>query len=161
MTNASDGVDGLCGSMSMISTATFFLMTLITAKVSMMNNVMIYLLVVLGVYLWFNCHPSTMLMGDSGSQAIGVMLAFFAMASQNPFSYIIICLPLILDGGSSLFKLAVCRITKKHFMKSVRTPLHDHCRKEWNWANQKVVERYALLHIMVAVLYLAHIYLKF
>lgn len=159
VTNASDGVDGLCGSMSMIATATFYLMTVFTGKMSMMNEVMIYMFFVLGAYLWFNFHPSTLLMGDSGSQAIGVLLAFFAMASQNPFSYLVICLPLILDGGSSLFKLAVCRLTKKQFMKSIRTPLHDHCRKEWNWANQKVTERYALLHILIAVLYLAHMYI--
>ena len=155
-TNASDGVDGLCGSLSMISTLTFFLMTIVCKMDSMMNNVMIYLIAVLGVYLWFNCHPSTMLMGDSGSQAIGVLLAFFAMATANPFSYIIICLPLVLDGGSSLFKLATLRATRKKFdpLKKVRTPLHDHCRKEWAWPNQKVTERFVLLHVAVEAIYL-------
>ncbi|MBP5491389.1 MAG: phospho-N-acetylmuramoyl-pentapeptide-transferase [Clostridiales bacterium] len=154
-TNASDGVDGLCGSMSMISTATFLFMAIMKARVTMMNNVMLYLLVVLGVYMWFNVHPSTLLMGDSGSQAIGVLLAFFAMASGNPFAYLIICLPLILDGGSSLFKLAVCRVTKKKFMSQIRTPLHDHCRKELGWANQKVTERFTLIHLLIVGVYVA------
>ena len=156
--NASDGVDGLCGNLTMVSTVTFFAMTVLTKRVSMMNNVMLYLCVVLLVYLWYNCHPSTLLMGDSGSQAIGVFLAFFAMASGNPFSYIIICLPMVLDGGSSLFKLAVCRITKKKFMSKIRTPLHDHCRKEWNWANQMVTERFTLIHLMIEGAYLLLLY---
>ena len=133
-------------------------MTILTNRMSMMNEVMIYLMVVLVAYLWFNCHPSTMLMGDSGSQAIGVLLAFFAMASGNPFGYILICLPMILDGGSSLFKLLVCRVTKKKFMSKIRTPLHDHCRKEWNWANQKVTERFTVLHLMLEGAYLVALY---
>ena len=157
--NASDGVDGLCGNLTMVSTVTFFAMTIITKRVSMMNNVMLYLVVVLLVYLWYNCHPSTLLMGDSGSQAIGVFLAFFAMASGNPFSYIIICLPMVLDGGSSLFKLAFIRVTKiKGFMKKIRTPLHDHCRKEWNWANQMVTERFTLIHLIIEGAYLLLLY---
>lgn len=151
--NASDGVDGLCGSMSMISITAFFVMS-VYLKATSMNATMVYTFLVIGVYMWFNCNPSELLMGDSGSQAIGVLLAFFAMASGNPFSYIIICLPLILDGGSSLFKLAVCRVTKKHFMQSIRTPLHDHCRKNWGWENQKVTERYTLLHILVIGIYI-------
>ena len=156
--NASDGVDGLCGNLTLISTATFFVMSVMTNHVSMMNNVMLYLVVVLLVYLWYNCHPSTLLMGDSGSQAIGVFLAFFAMASGNPFSYIIICLPFILDGGSSLFKLLVCRVTKKKFMSKIRTPLHDHCRKEWSWANQMVTERFTIIHLMITGAYLLLLY---
>ena len=157
-TNASDGVDGLCGNLTMVSTVTYFDMTIMTKRVSMMNNVMLYLCVVLIVYLWYNCHPSTMLMGDSGSQAIGVFLAFFAMASGNPFSYLIICLPMVLDGGSSLFKLLVCRVTKKKFMSRIRTPLHDHCRKEWSWANQMVTERFTLIHLMIEGAYLLILY---
>lgn len=157
-TNASDGVDGLCGNLTMVSTVTYFVMTIMTKRVSMMNNVMLYLCVVLIVYLWYNCHPSTMLMGDSGSQAIGVFLAFFAMASGNPFSYLIICLPMVLDGGSSLFKLLVCRVTKKKFMSRIRTPLHDHCRKEWSWANQMVTERFTLIHLMIEGAYLLILY---
>lgn len=161
-TNASDGVDGLSGGLSMVSTLTFYLMTIICHQDSMMNNVMLYLIAVLGVYLWFNCHPSTMLMGDSGSQAIGVLLAFFAMATANPFAYIIICLPLILDGGSSLFKLAVLRATRKKFdpLKNIRTPLHDHCRKNWEWPNQKVTERFILLHVAVEAIYLIMLVLR-
>lgn len=162
--NATDGVDGLCGSLSIISTATFFLMTILCTRSLQQNNamfsVMIYLVVVLGVYLWFNCHPSTLLMGDSGSQAIGVLLAFFALATANPFSYIIICLPQILDGGSSLLKLAVRRVTKKKFMESIRTPLHDHCRKNWNWSIGKVTERYVLLHVSLEVIYLIFLFLR-
>lgn len=157
-TNASDGVDGLCGNLTMVSTVTYFVMTIMTKRVSMMNNVMLYLCVVLIVYLWYNCHPSTMLMGDSGSQAIGVFLAFFAMASGNPFSYLIICLPMVLDGGSSLLKLLVCRVTKKKFMSKIRTPLHDHCRKEWSWANQMVTERFTLIHLMIEGAYLLILY---
>jgi len=156
--NASDGVDGLCGNLTMVSTVTFFAMSIMTHRFSMMNNVMLYLCIVLLVYLWYNCHPSTLLMGDSGSQAIGVFLAFFAMATGNPLSYIIICLPLVLDGGSSLFKLAVCRITKKKFMSKIRTPLHDHCRKEWKWPNQMVTERFTLIHIMIEGAYLILLY---
>lgn len=153
-TNASDGVDGLCGSLSMISIFAFLLMSNYLGQI-LMGPTMVYTFLVLGVYLWFNCNPSELLMGDSGSQAFGVLLAFFAMASGNPFSYCIICLPLILDGGSSLFKLAVCRLTKKKFMKNIRTPLHDHCRKEWGWANQKVTERFMLLHILIIGIYVA------
>ena len=58
-------------------------------------------LFVLIAYLWFNCSPSSMLMGDAGSRALGLLIAVAFMVTRDPFLFIPCALLLILDGGLS------------------------------------------------------------
>ena len=65
-------------------------------------------------------------------------------------------LVIILDGGIGLFKLLFIRITKiKGFLKSVRTPLHDHARKNMGWSDTQVGLRFAISQIFISGLCLA------
>ena len=63
VTNCSDGVDGLCGSLSI---ATIFLFNLLGSTYHAFNIIIIMTLL---AYLWFNASPSKLLMGDAGSRA--------------------------------------------------------------------------------------------
>ncbi len=159
VTNCADGVDGLCGSLSAITlVSAFLLMNIMTPVSKMLDNkfllvwICIFMLI---AYLWFNCSPSSVLMGDAGSRAIGLIIALAFMQSDMPFMFIPCALMLIIDGGLGLLKLTVLRVTKsKTFMKNIRTPIHDHARKNKGWSDTQVVIRFTLMQIMISAVIL-------
>ena len=144
VTNCSDGVDGLCGSLSVV---TILLLNMISFRYGMMNIVMVMTLL---AYLWYNASPSKLLMGDAGSRAIGVFLALSAMQTGRPLLFIPLAIVLILDGGLGLVKLTVRRVLKnKTFMDNIRTPLHDHARKKLGWSDTQVVIRFVIIQLAI------------
>lgn len=131
-TNATDGVDGLSGSLAIISVLTGLCASAIIGTVNI-NIIIISVCFVAAVsaYLLFNKYPSKVLMGDAGSRAIGFFLAFYFMLVKLPFLYLIACLPFICDGGISILKITVGRLTKKKILpfRNILTPYHDHLKK--------------------------------
>lgn len=73
VTNCTDGVDGLCGSLVMTVLLPLAFMVTKSGAADMLLPMIMF--VTLAAYLWFNCSPSQMLMGDAGSRALGVFLA--------------------------------------------------------------------------------------
>ena len=108
-------------------------------------------------YLWYNANPSILMMGDAGSRAMGMFLAILALKSGCPLLFIPLALVIILDGGLGLIKIVCIRFLKiKGFMKNIRTPLHDHVRKnkEPAWSPTQVVFRFVILHAVICLAYL-------
>ena len=150
--NCSDGVDGLCGSLSMVSIF-LFSKFLPGNPGSEFVEPSVVMLTVLAAYLWFNCSPSMMLMGDAGSRALGVFIALLAMQSGHPFIFIPLVLVMLLDGGLGLVKLSVRRVFhSKTFMNGIRTPLHDHARKLRGWSDTQVVIRFVLIQLILGLI---------
>lgn len=143
-TNATDGIDGLSGSLSILSIATLFVLSAVNTSFADINrNGLISGLIMISVllaYLIFNFNPSKMLMGDAGSRALGFFIAFYAIYLKIPFAYLIVGLPFICDGGISIFKITVGRLTKKKIIpfKNITTPLHDELRKNRGFKVKKV-----------------------
>ena len=102
-------------------------------------------------YLWYNATPSKLMMGDAGSRAMGLFISIAILKTGSPFLYIPVALVLILDGGLGLVKVALLRFLKIHILKNVRTPLHDHVRKVWDWSNTQTVYRFAIIQIILGV----------
>ena len=174
--NCSDGVDGLCGSVSAISFLSFAMLIWGIARriweeeiigEALQENFPLgpsfsgedaYLLLgacllfisVLLAYLWFNISPSSQLMGDAGSRAIGFFLAIIAMKSGHPWAFVPFCLVMILDGGLGLVKIFLLRFFKISLFKNIRMPLHDHFRKALGWSDTQVVGRYIILQILIS-----------
>ena len=149
VTNCADGVDGLCATLSLVSI--YFISRLLST--TMMSMCMI-MLATLGAYLWFNCSPSTMLMGDAGSRAIGVFLALISLKTGSPIAFIPLTIVIIIDGGLGLIKVSFIRFLKlKNFMKNIRTPIHDHVRKNKGWSDTQVVIRFTLIQFAVCICY--------
>ena len=114
--------------------------------------------VTLAAYLWFNCSPSQMLMGDAGSRALGVFLAVMFLKTAAPFAFIPMAIVIILDGGLGLLKLSFRRFLKiKNFMEGIRTPLHDYARKNKGWSDTQVVIRFTILQIIVNLCFMAFV----
>ena len=148
VTNCTDGVDGLCSSLVMTVLLPLAFMVTKSGAADMLLPMIMF--VTLAAYLWFNCSPSQMLMGDAGSRALGVFLAVMFLKTAAPFAFIPMAIVIILDGGLGLLKLSFRRFLKiKNFMEGIRTPLHDHARKNKGWSDTQVVIRFTILQIIV------------
>lgn len=156
VTNCTDGVDGLCGSLVMTVLLPLTVMVTKSGAADMLLPMIMF--VTLAAYLWFNCSPSQMLMGDAGSRALGVFLAIMFLKTSAPFAFIPMAIVIILDGGLGLLKLSFRRFLKiKNFMEGIRTPLHDHSRKNKGWSDTQVVIRFTLLQIIVDLCFMAFV----
>ena len=152
VTNCSDGVDGLCGSLSIVSLITIYGICRIKGIDANVGNTIVIFIICLIGYLWFNASPSMLLMGDAGSRAIGFFIAVMILKTGSPFLYIPAALVLIVDGGLGLIKVSCMRFLKmKNFMKNIRTPIHDHMRKNKGWSDTQVVIRFVILQAIVSV----------
>lgn len=172
--NCTDGVDGLSGTMALISIAVLGLLFYIAIGHIEMSR---YLLLpfdadgykwaivcsiacgCLGGYLWHNVPPSSVLMGDAGSRPLGLLIGILVMVSGNPFLIIVCGGAILANGATGLFKVAMLRFFKLRLFSDVRFPLHDHVRKNWNWSNTQVLARFAMVH-MALTLTLVSILLK-
>lgn len=156
VTNCTDGVDGLCGSLVMTVLLPLAFMVTKSGAADMLIPMIMF--VTLAAYLWFNCSPSQMLMGDAGSRALGVFLAVMFLKTAAPFAFIPMAIVIILDGGLGLLKLSFRRFLKiKNFMEGIRTPLHDHARKNKGWSDTQVVIRFTILQIIVNLCFMAFV----
>ena len=119
VTNCSDGVDGLSGTLSIISLLTLYIiMKLAGTDMEFGYFVLLFVTCILG-YLWFNATPSILMMGDAGSRAMGLVIAIAALKCRSPFLYLLAALVLILDGGLGLVKVALLRFLKIKILRSI------------------------------------------
>lgn len=171
-TNCSDGVDGLAGSLTVI---TLVLVSVILYIVVGYRPVAHYFLIpcyaqaarwaivsmtiagAFGGYLWYNANPSEVLMGDAGSRFLGALVATASLMTGNPFLILALAPVVLVNGGGGLVKLLLLRFAKKigrdidetSVIRRVRFPLHDHCKKNRHWSNGQVLLRFVLLQLVV------------
>lgn len=151
VTNCADGVDGLSGTLTIISIMTIYIVDrLLGVGNDVTYLILLFTVCILG-YLWYNATPSRLMMGDAGSRSMGLFISIAILKTGSPLLYIPIALVLILDGGLGLLKVFLLRFLKIRILKNTRTPLHDHVRKVWNWSNTQTVFRFAIIQIILAV----------
>lgn len=152
VTNCTDGVDGLCASVSTISLMTAYIMLFLLGRGGNFSPMLLIMIISVLAYLWFNASPSKLLMGDAGSRALGVMLAIAFLQTRSPFTFIFAAFILIIDGGLGLIKIVAIRYFKlKDFMKNIRTPIHDQMRKVKGWSDTQVVFRFSILQLVISL----------
>ena len=156
VTNCADGVDGLSATLTTITLLSFYILSEILGQGTTFHYLLLLFMACLLGYLWHNATPSTMLMGDAGSRAMGTLIAITALVSGSPFVYLLFAVVLMVDGGIGLVKVALLRFLKVRILKNTRTPLHDHVRKVSGWSNTQAVFRFAIIQIVVsaAVIYM-------
>lgn len=150
VTNCSDGVDGLCASLCCVSFTSFAM--LFSTQLKSYGASCLILVAILLAYLCFNSKPSSMLMGDAGSRALGFYLSVIAMKTGHPFVFLLLAAVIIVDGGIGLVKIFLLRFLKISILKNTRTPLHDHARKGKNWSDTQVVFRFSIMQILCAMI---------
>ena len=156
VTNCSDGVDGLSGTLTIITLMSIYIVNQILQVGTDTNFLILLFSVCILGYLWYNATPSKLLMGDAGSRAMGLFIAVAVLKSGSPLLYLFVAFMLIIDGGLGLVKVFLLRFLKIHILKNTRTPLHDQVRKVNGWSNTQTVFRFAIIQLIVS---LATIYL--
>lgn len=152
VTNCTDGVDGLSSMIALVTMGTFVLA--FGEQLADFSGVVVVFMGGLLAYLWWNASPSTLMMGDAGSRAIGFFIAVIAMKSGHPFAYILAALVFVLDGGLGILKISLKRFLKIWILKTIRTPLHDEARKNRGWSDAQVVLRFTMLQVLVSAVLL-------
>ena len=97
-----------------------------------------------------NAKPSTLLMGDAGSRAMGFFLAVLALKSGHPFAFLLAALVFIVDGSLGILKISFKRFLHISILKNTLTPLHDHVRKRMGWSDEQVVARWLILQAVAS-----------
>jgi len=159
-TNCTDGVDGLSGSLALI--ALFYLGVILYAivghpdvarylRVPHSEQAVTYAMLAfpmagcLAGYLWYNAHPSDVLMGDAGSRPIGFLLGTLVLATGNPVLILVVAGVVLANGATGLLKVSLLRFFRIGIFRRVRYPLHDHARQNLGWSNSQVLLRFVLL----------------
>lgn len=149
-TNCTDGVDGLCGTLTVVTVG---FLTAFGGQIGMKEDVRalsVLLIACILPYLWRNAEPCQMMMGDAGSRAFGLFIGLVVMHTGNLLLYIPFSIVMLLDGFLGIIKVSLARFLKIRIMKNIRTPLHDHVRKNKGWSGPQTVMRFAILQGLVS-----------
>lgn len=149
-TNCSDGIDGFCGSLSVNSLIFIALIGYSHMVEWEYTKTIIIMIFAIIAYLWFNCEPSSMMMGDAGSRAIGIFLGISILKTGNMLFAIPVCFVILLDGLIGIFKVSCMRFLKLNILQKIRTPLHDHFRKNLGWSNTQTIMRLHIVQIIIS-----------
>ena len=149
--NLTDGLDGLAGGTSMIA-------MLVMAAVCFIcndSNLTIFCAACAGAclgFLWFNCYPASIFMGDTGSLALGAALACVAVMTNTEVVSLIVGGLFIIETLSVMIQVVSFRLTGKRVF--LMAPIHHHFEKK-GWAETKVVIRFWIIAAAFGALGLA------
>jgi len=156
--NLTDGLDGLATVPSIVALATFSIIIYITghAKISAyllipnfdVGEVAIIASALMGAltgFLWHNCHPAEVFMGDSGSLTIGAFLGYLAIISKSEILLLLIGSIFVIETLSVILQVGSYKLRKKRVF--LMAPIHHHFEMK-NWAENKIIVRFWIIAIL-------------
>lgn len=167
--NITDGIDGLAtGTSAIIGTtlAVFAYVSGNTVFADYLNimyipnagELMVFMSAFVGAcvgFLWYNSYPAQVFMGDTGSLALGGIIAAFAIAIRKELLIPIICGIFLVENLSVMIQVSYFKYTRKRFGEGIRifkmSPLHHHYQK-LGYHESKIVMRFFIIGIALAVL---------
>lgn len=170
--NLTDGLDGLAIGCTLIVTLVFLILTYVAGNfrfasylqvpyVEGAGELTVFCAAMMGAglgFLWFNCHPAQVFMGDTGSLALGGALGIMAVLIHQPLVLVIAGAIFVAEGASVVLQTTWFKYTRKRYGEGRRlfrmAPLHHHFEK-LGWPETKVVVRFYILCFLFAVLALA------
>jgi len=108
-------------------------------------------------FLWFNCHPAKVFMGDTGSLAIGGALGTIALCCKHEFVLVIVGGVFVMEAGSVILQVGSFKLRKKRIFRM--SPIHHHFELK-GWHENQVIIRFWTLSIIFALLGLATLKLR-
>jgi phospho-N-acetylmuramoyl-pentapeptide-transferase len=147
--NLTDGLDGLAGGVLIFSFVAYLLIALVALP---SPNLAIFCALVIGAlagFLWFNVHPAQIIMGDSGSLALGATLAVVATATQQLVLLAIIGLVFVAEIMSVVIQVISYRTRGRRIFRM--TPLHHHFELV-GWAEEKITIRFWIVAALAGLI---------
>lgn len=145
--NFTDGVDGLCAGQMIIALIPFIAFAFMQGKMNVAFLIMLVVFALVG-YLKFNLHPAKIFMGDTGSLALGGLIAAVAMVLKQELLLIVIGLVFVAEVLSVIIQVSHYKRTKKRIFRMA--PLHHHFEKG-GWSEEKVVTRFWMAGIVCSL----------
>ena len=167
--NLTDGIDGLATGTSAIIGSTLAILAWVSGNIIFANylNIMflpnigelaIFITAFVGAtlgFLWYNSHTAEIFMGDTGSLAIGGIIAVFALLIRKELLIPIMCGIFLMESLSVIIQTTHFKRTKKKYGEGRRVflmaPLHHHYQKK-GIKEEKIVMRFYLIGILLAVI---------
>jgi len=175
--NLTDGLDGLAVGCTLIVSAVFIILTYVAGHVKFADYLQVPYIVGAGEltvvcaaifgaclgFLWFNCYPAEVFMGDTGSLALGGVLGIIAVLIHQPFVLFIAGGVFVAEAVSVLLQVGGFKLTRRLYGEGRRVfrmaPLHHHFQK-LGWPESKVTTRFYILGILCGVAALATLKLR-
>ena len=123
--NISDGLDGLCGGLSVIAMITISIITWNTGWLEGYKEIALFGFILVGSilgFLMFNVSPAKVFMGDTGSLALGATLGSISILTRHELLLIIIGIVFVLETVTCILQIGYYKITKKRLFPI--TPIH-------------------------------------
>lgn len=169
--NLTDGLDGLAIGPVMVAAFTYIIISYVTghreiadylqiAHVREAGEVAIFCGAIVGAglgFLWFNTYPAQVFMGDVGSLALGAALGTVALVVKQEFLLVIVGGIFVMEAMSVMIQVFSFRTTGKRVFKMA--PIHHHFELK-GWAEPKVIVRFWIISIILAILALSSLKLR-
>jgi len=169
--NLTDGLDGLAIGTSMIASATYAILAYIAGHAKVAGYLDVpnvrgsgELAVICGAlvgaslgFLWFNCNPAQVFMGDVGSMALGGALGTVAVAIKQEVLLVFVGGLFVIEAGSVILQVGSFRLRGRRIFRMA--PIHHHFELS-GWPEQKVVIRFWILAILFALVALSTLKLR-
>ncbi len=169
--NLTDGLDGLATGCTITAASAFAVLAYVAGNVKISSYLQIPFYPFTGEltvvcmalagaglgFLWFNCHPAKVFMGDTGSLAIGGVLGVVAICCKQELLLLIIGGVFVMEALSVILQVMSFKLTGKRIF--AMSPIHHHFELK-GWKENTVIVRFWILSIMFAFLGLATLKLR-
>lgn len=169
--NLSDGLDGLVAGMVAIAAFAFAGLAYISGHVEFSEylnipymagsgELAVYCSAIVGAslgFLWFNCHPAQIFMGDTGALALGGTLGTIAVLIKREFLLVVVCGIFVAEALSVIIQVISYRTRRKRIFKMA--PVHHHFELI-GWPESKVVVRFWIVAALLGLLSLSTLKLQ-
>jgi phospho-N-acetylmuramoyl-pentapeptide-transferase len=166
--NLTDGIDGLATGVSAIIAATLVVLAYVSSNsiaaeylnilfIPKSQELVVFAACFLGAcagFLWHNCYPAKVFMGDTGSLTIGGIIATMALLLRKEWLIPFLCGIFLVENVSVMMQVSYFKYTKKKYGEGKRifkmSPLHHHYQKS-GMHESKIVTRFWIVGILLAV----------
>ncbi len=175
--NITDGIDGLAAGSSAIIGLTLAIFAYLSGRVDFssylnimyipnLSELVIFCTAFVGAclgFLWYNAYPAQVFMGDTGSLALGGIIAVLALAVRKEIMIPVLCGIFIIENISVILQVSYFKYTRKKYGEGRRiflmSPLHHHYQKV-GIHESKIVTRFWIVGILLAIFSLATLKLR-
>ena len=167
--NMTDGLDGLATGTSAIIGLALAVFAYVSSNakfadylnvmyIPMAEELVVYIAAFVGAcigFLWYNSYPAQVFMGDTGSLALGGIIAVFAISIRKELMIPVLCGVFLIENLSVMLQVGYFKLTKRRFGEGRRiflmAPLHHHYQKK-GIHEAKIVSRFWIVAVLLAVI---------
>ena len=175
--NLTDGLDGLAAGCTITTAFAYGVLSYVAGNVrisdylgipfySFAGELSVVCMALVGAsfgFLWFNCHPAKVFMGDTGSLAIGGFLGVVAICCKQELLLVVVGGVFVIEAVSVLIQRTWFKVSKRIYGEGRRvflmSPIHHHFELK-GWKENTVIVRFWIMSVMFALLGLATLKLR-